>query len=358
MLWWILLLIQVGFQVLSGLLAPKPNVKREAEPQLPQNDQSTPIPVPFGECLIKGPMILDYLDFKSEPIKIRNPSTFFITTLTISYRYFLGIVFGMGFGKVPQANEGATLTEILIDNRTAWTGQAFGNESTPATIDKPSFFGSEKQEGGIRAYCYHYVGVDMPGPAPQGVNAYWQTQRGLTMPNYKDLSYLVWHGPSSSFTLSGKKVGYIGNSARLWPISFKVVRQPLPISNGSIGRPGDTPASSGLHANPIDCLWEVLTSTLFGAGIPSSQLYLGGAGVENSFLGAANSCWSEGLGFSYLWTSASPVEEMVAEILRYVDGTLWTDVQTGQIRLRLVRNDYVVADLTELKNTDFLDIES
>ncbi len=358
MVWFLLLLIQVGFQVLSGLLAPKPNVKRETEPQLPEIDQSTPIPVPFGECLIKGAMLLDYLDFKSEPIKIRNPSTFFITTLTIGYRYFLGLVFGIGWGKTPQGTEGAVLLEILIDNRVVFTGGAFGNEATPVQIDKPSFFGSEKQEGGIRAHIYYYVGEDLGGGGGQNVNAYWQAQRGLTMPNYKDLAYCVWHGPSSAFTIGGKKVGYIGNSARLWPIAFKVRRQTLPISNGVVGRPGDTPASTGNHANPIDCLWECLTSTLFGAGIPSSQLYLGGAGIENSFLAAAYGCWSEGLGFSYLWTSASPVEEMVAEILRYIDGTLWTDVQTGQIRLRLVRADYTPGDLIELSNDDFLEIES
>src|SRR5262249_27112694 len=185
MVWWILLLIQVGFQFLAGLRAPKPNAKRETEPQLPENDQSTPIPVPFGECLIKGPMMLDYLDFKSEPIKIRNPATFFITTLTIGYRYYLGIIFGCCWGQTPQGGEGAVLKEILIDNRSAVAGGFFGNEATPVVINQPSFFGSEKQEGGVQAYGYYYVGEDVTMIAPQGVNAYWQAQRGITMPNYK-----------------------------------------------------------------------------------------------------------------------------------------------------------------------------
>ena len=91
MVWYALLLIQIGLQILSGLLTNK-NAKPEKSLDLPHIDASTPIPVPFGRVLIKDPMLLDYLDFKAEKIQIRNPATFFITKTTIGYQYYIGMV--------------------------------------------------------------------------------------------------------------------------------------------------------------------------------------------------------------------------------------------------------------------------
>jgi len=353
MAWWILLLIQVGLQIVSGLLANKPNAKAEKNVEMPQNDGATPIPVVFGECLIKGATILDYFDFKAVPIKIRNPATFFLTTITVGYKYYLGIIFGLGWGKTPTGNAGMLLKEVLIDNRVAWQGTANYNEITPVYIHDPSFFGSPKQEGGVTAQLFMYNGETTgAGLAVQDPNDYWEAQRGLAMPHYRDLAYIVWHGPSFGtlpieygFPVSG----YIGNSARLWPIAFKVVRQPAAVNSGSVTQPGGTPASSGDHANPIECLYECLTDVNWGAGIPAAQI------DTDNFIDATTDVWSEGLGFSYLWTSASPVEEMISEILRFVDGALYTDLQTGKIKVKLVRPETPTITLT---NDDFLEIES
>src|SRR5690242_10705346 len=46
MAWFVLLLIQVGLQILTGLLTSK-NAKAEKNLDLPHVDASTPIPVPF-----------------------------------------------------------------------------------------------------------------------------------------------------------------------------------------------------------------------------------------------------------------------------------------------------------------------
>jgi hypothetical protein len=357
---WALLIVQIGLNYLSSILSGR-KVKRETEIELPQTDPTAPIAVPFGTCLIEGAQLLDYFDFRSEKIKssgllaaLTGGLVGYLLRPTTGYRYYLGMVFGVCYGKTPQGLEGAKLTEVLIDNRVAWSGVAFANgATTPVEINKPSFFGAEKQEGGVRVLGYWYIGEDYPA-SPQDPNDYWEDQRGLEMPNYKDMAYFVWHGPSSGLTVSGQTSGYIGNAARLWPISFKVRRQPILVSNGVIGRCGDTPEEgSGIHANPIECLYECLTNTDWGMGIDESQI--DGAG---SFAGAASTCWGEGLGFSYLWNTTSPVEEMVAELQRYVNGTIWTDLQTGLIKVKLARADYTVGDLATFTNDDFLAIES
>jgi len=379
MVWYALLLIQIGLQILSGLLTNK-NAKPEKSLDLPHIDASTPIPVPFGRVLIKDPMLLDYLDFKAEKIQIRNPATFFITKTTIGYQYYIGMVFGLCWGYV--AHEDKTrLLEILIDNRSAWTpsitapdGDGNGilnGADDPIVINRPTLFGSEKQEGGVRAVGYFYTGQDLTSPSvsSQAVNSYWQTQRGVSMPNYKDICYFVWHGPSFG-TLpvpnGGKKSGLIGNAPRLWPLAFKVSRYPRLLTEGvlsnemsDVAYADSPPIDSYVHANPIEALYEALTSTQWGAGISTAHIYGGlGGGTENQFADAAVTAYLEGLAFSYLWTSASPVEEMIVEILRYVDGALWTDPADGLIKMKLARADYTVGSIPSLSNDDFIEIES
>ena len=383
MAFWVLLLIQVGLQVLSGLLSNK-NAKPEKELDFPHVDASTPIPVVFGQCLVQDPILLDYLDFKAKPIKIRNPATFFITTTTIGHEYYLGMVFGVCWGIVDHDDEkGAKLLEILIDNRSAWentntvtapteggTG-VYNGADDPIIINRPSFFGSAKQQGGVRVEGYWYTGMDVTFPASstQEVNAYWQTQRGVMMPEYKDIAYFVWHGPSFgnlSPTYGGKLSGLIGNAPRLWPLSFKVARFPRTLTEGILANnvsdvpfADSPPIDSYIHGNPIEALYECLTSANFGAGIANAHIYAGfGGGVDNTFSDAAVECHLEGLAFDYLWTSASPVEEMIAEILRYADAVLWTDPADGLIKIQLARDDYTLSLLPTLTNDDFLEIES
>src|SRR3990172_6674620 len=118
MAFWALLALQVGFQILTGLLQKTAKPKQEDRPKLPVNDGSKSIPVVFGECLVTDPFLMDYLDFRVEPIKIRNPATFFITTITVGYRYYLGIVFGLAWARgAGFSDNNPFLSEVLIDNR-------------------------------------------------------------------------------------------------------------------------------------------------------------------------------------------------------------------------------------------------
>src|SRR5262245_53740849 len=179
MAWFIYLAISAAFQVISGLLSKTPNAKPEQQFNAPVNDGSRPVPVVFGECLIKDPFLIDYFDFKFEKITIRNPATFFITTVTIGYHYFVGLVFGLSWA------DDMTILEVNVDNRPATTNINGLSNPIRVEINKPSFFGSEKKEGGVR------LAIDVYKGPQTGANSYWQTQRGVTMPSYRDWSYAV-----------------------------------------------------------------------------------------------------------------------------------------------------------------------
>lgn len=358
MVWWAILLITAGFQLLSGLLSKTAKPKPEDQPKLPINDGSSPIPVVFGECLITSPFVMDYFDYRVEPIKKKNPATFFLTSVIIGYRYYLGIVFGLCYAHGDWfTSKNPTLREITIDNRrvvfnTLHPPTLFGYEDY--SIDKQSFFGSKDREGGIATRIRFYDGSDPAGFSGyfKESDPYWEGQRGLTLPHYKNLCYAVWYGPSAPILFSGgRRCGYIGNSTALWPIGFKVSRYPIYFGTSGTASIGDTPSSTGQHANPVECLVEVLTNADYGAGISISQL------DTTSWTNAVSDVWGQGLAFSYLWNNVSSIEDMAGEILRHIDGVIWTDLQSGKIKIKLAHEESLVGVLT-YTNDDFIEITS
>lgn len=350
MVWWALLALQAGFQLLSGLLSKAAKPKPEVQPKLPTNDGAKSIPVIYGRCLITDPFIMDYLDFRIEPIKKRNPATFFLTSVTIGYRYYLGIIFGFCYATGDHLSDNnPSIISIFIDDQEVFFDPIPGvtvSGHRDIDIHKPSLFGSSEREGGVAARLTFYDGSDPNGFAGnfKESDPYWEGQRGLTLPHYKNLSYAVWQGPSNGVVFSsGRKSGYIGNSTSLWPISFLLRRIPdqLAVSSSTING----------HANAVYCLYELLTNTHYGAGIPTSKFYL----LE--WQGAAFLAFSNDLEFSYLWNTASPIEDMVGEMLRHVAGVIWTDLQTGLIRIQVLRQESAEG-LPQYDNNDFTEISS
>lgn len=374
MVWWLVLLITVGFQVLSGLLARPARPKPEDRPRFPTNEGATPIPVAFGEVLITGPHIMDWFDYQPIAIKKRNPATFFITSLTIGYEYYVGMVFGLCWDDDLGVG-GAVLTGIYIDTKRAWDTPDIGfpseqgasnifHQLDPTYINRPTLFGAEKQEGGCRANLCFYSGRDLSAPPinqPLIADPYWAAQRGVALPHYKDIARLIWYGPSQGVAVpysGGKRSGYIGNSATLWPLAIKLSRWPLHVSAfGEIAHvsAGDGTLPGGLtyrHANGVECIYELLINPHYGKGIDPDEIEF------DDFQGSAITIAAEEWGFSYLWTQASPVEEMISEVLRYINGVLWTDMLSGKIRLKLIRADYDASLLPILDNSDLIEIES
>lgn len=351
MVWWAVLAIQAGFQLLSGLLQKVSKPKPEEKPKLPVTSGSQPIPVAYGRCLITAPQVLDYLDFKVEPIKKRNPGTFFLTSITLGYRYYLGIIFGLGYAAGDQISiNNPALVSVYIDNQEVFH-DILPTHPPPGyidfDIDKPSLFGSPQQEGGVQARVRFYDGSDPDGLLGniKESDPYWEQERAITLPHYKNLCYAVWHGPSSGYEVSGRTSGYIGNTTSLWPISFLIQRYPDQLA------PFSGIESIGDHANPIFCLYELMTNADYGAGIDSSEFDID-EWAETAFVAHAN-----GLAFSYLWSTESPVEDMAGEILRHTGAVMWTDLQSGLIRCRIVSEESVDS-LPTYGNADFLEVPS
>lgn len=359
MAWWIYLIFTVASQAIGILSRPRnEKPKGEIELKLPAIDPSRPMPVCWGEWIVKDPQLVWWGDLWAKPIYQTSILTLGLIKTLIGYRIFLGMVFSTGHGDT-QDTDGTTLHEVLVKGRVPLTEAVVGpwtNNTVPVTIRDPQFYGSNKHAGGLLAKTWWYKGTQT------AVNAYWQARIAEELPTYRGGTLFIWEGPRGAI-LSGlggffnlpSASGWLGNAGPdgdFIPPEFwlKQSRNPK-FGSGVIGTIGDGPMTNGRQANPAWALYDLLTHPNFGPGYdPTTEVDF------ESFEDAATTLWNEGFAFAYYWTQDSPAEEMADEILRYIDGALVEDRTTGKLKLKLARADYDPDDLPTLDETSFKEI--
>ena len=100
-------------------------------------------------------------------------------SVTVGYRYSLGIQVAVCHGEVDE------VSELIVGERTAWTGSV--TKSGDVYIDKPGLFGGDDREGGVQGTMSLCFGE--PGQMP---NAYVQQQRGDKVSANRGLLTLVF----------------------------------------------------------------------------------------------------------------------------------------------------------------------
>jgi len=187
-------------------------------------------------------------------------------------------------------------------------------------IDDAAFFGTE---GGVLGRMDLFR-----GSASQVASDYLVTQFGGAAPAFRRLCYAV------------QRHMYVGNTNYPKPVSWTLRRCPnqLGLTNERHNIAGD--------ANPACMIWELFTDLIWGCGLPEAQL------DKAIFIVVGNALYDEGFGLSMIIDAAAPASEIIADILRHIDGVIYEDPETGLISIRLARNDYVVADLPLLDESN------
>lgn len=307
------LLIYVLTTFLAEALRPRSN--SDSKPagigdfQMPTASEDRPVPVVFGTALVEGPNVLWYGDLRtSEIIKKISTGFFGDTTHTrIGWRYHLGLDLALCHGPID------AILEVRYGDRAAWSGtfaHAF-EDYTPAdlVISAPTLYGgdAEGKEGGVAGTFKVYWGSD-----PQSPDSYLESKIGSgAVPGYIDTCHLVWKG------------GYIGNAPSLKSFSFVVRRLPNSFYWGYHDIDGD--------ANPAHVIVELLLNESWGAGVPWEHL------DTDSFYAAIQTLHGEGFGMSFVWDRRTSCEDMISEVLRTIDGVLYSDITTGKIGIALTR---------------------
>lgn len=102
--------------------------------------------------------------------------------VTVGYRYYMGLHFGLCHGPVD------SVKEVLVGDRTAWSGGQ--TETGMISINAPNLFGGDDKEGGIVGDLSILMGT-----SGQSVNSYLQAKLGATkIPAFRGILSALWSG--------------------------------------------------------------------------------------------------------------------------------------------------------------------
>jgi len=248
---------------------------------------------------------------------------------TAGYRYFAGLhlVFCHALDH---------LKKIIVGDEIAWEGDITASQTI--FIDQPQLFGGDNKEGGI-------VGnVDICfGEASQPKNSYLQSILGSSIPAYRGLFGLVInHCQVSAINPYLKEWSILGTrTATGW-------REDL----------ANITASDGfIDMNPAHIIRETLTNTSWGGlAYPTADLDDASFASAAYILAQGTDSRQESLGLSLLWSEDSSVEDFIGLLCNHIDGILFFSHVTGLLTLRLIRNDYTLAMLPILNESNVIEL--
>jgi len=347
---WLLFALAAFTFVVGQLLAPTP--KSGLRPNLgdikpPSADKGKPIPVIFGTVKI-APNVVWYGNVRAIPITERVRKNLWSTTkITVGYEYGADMHFVLCHGPIDELidivySDDKSLAKLGSTTTTSYptrfalrpVTQTFGAtpalpENPPAgddplllDINAPDLLGGEKHGGGVIGKTYIWFGKETQNRLAALTAVY-----GGVISRYKGLV----HGFFKDTTF--------GESAYIPPAYFVLRRCPNSLSQ---------PATVNINgdANAAHVIYEILTNYKWGLGKGAGEMDLA------SFQAAATTLHTEGLGVSGKIEASQSGEQIIGELLRHVDGVIFTHPTTGKITMKLARADYVVANLPVFDTTN------
>ncbi len=241
-----------------------------------------------------------------------------------SKKVTVGYWYGLGFHSVYCHGPVDAVTEIIVGERTAYTGSVAVNADL--TLANRNLFGGESKEGGIDGRAR----IRMGGSA-QVADPYLTSKLG-SVPAFRGVLSLIWDGLVSA------------NNPYVKPWSIRARRIP------SAWNP--TKATIAVNdANPAHIIRECLTNTAWGMGYPVTEM------DDAAFTAAADALFTEGFGLSFLWKTSTSIEEFILSVCQHIDGMVYVHPTTGLFRLKLARADYTASTLPIYSPANVLQIE-
>lgn len=336
---WFALLLYAATTVLGQLFRPKQQGTKPAslsDIDFPTAEETRSIPKGYGTFLMKAPNVVSVTDFSTEPIKTKVDLLQTIMSFglakkqVIGYKYFCGIEMALCY-RVD------AVTKIIIGDKVAWSGNQTADGEL--FINKPTLFGGNDSASGGNGGIVGYLGVHLGSPTATK-DSYLISQYG-NYSAHRGVCYLVWKGQSRA-----KGSGYLGNSARVdaWQIEARFIPDNLGVSAYANINSGD--------ANPAEVIYDILRNGEYAIGAPASYVDL------PSFQAAAQTYYNDGFGWSALWDTSKPCDDVISNILQYTDSVLYSDLQTGKLVLKPARADYVIGDLLSFDDSNIISISS
>lgn len=327
-MFWMLLALFVITTVAGELLRPKPRFDSPrasslGDFSLPTAEEGRAIPVVFGKCRIRGANIVWYGNLNVVPIteKVKT-GLFSSTTITKGYTYYMDVQAALCHGQVD------SIIKFRFDDKETIQSQSAITGGTRVTVNDAGLFGGKEKEGGVAGDIdvYH-------GSASQPASSYLASAVGASVPAYRGICYALFKG------------FYFGTSNYIKTFSVDVQRLP-----NQLGLTGSKHNING-DANPACVLYEQITDYVWGLGVDSAQIN------TSSFTSAGNTLYTEGMGISFNMDQQKDANGWIDEVLRHIDGVIYTDPATGLFTLTLARGDYTLGSLPVFNTSNILDFE-
>lgn len=199
-------------------------------------------------------------------------------------------------------------------------------QSGLTTINARNLFGGDKKEGGVEGSLQ----VAMGNPTQNITAALLAKKMTGVIPGFRGVVSLIFDGLICSLNPYPKK----------WSVRARRVLQGW---DGPVWQPDlaviwmRNNAIKG--ANGAHIIYECLTNRDWGRGLARNMIH------EASFLQVAQALHAENFGLCLKWTRTTELDDFISIVIDHIGGSLYTDRETGQIGLKLMRGDYVVNDL-------------
>ena len=316
---WALVAIQVGLFILSAYLksALKDDEdERNPKDLSPTSQEGIPVSLYWGR------------------VRVRNPNVIWFYNLGLrDNQYRATIQYAIGTPSVP-----ATLHHVWVNEKSTFIGE-LTSEAQVYHFQDPAFFGGEGRGGGLgELYNTSFVQgmIFYPGSFTQTISSAISEQYdedddldSTLLPAYRGLSYVVF----SSYVW--------GESGSLPPVHFEVSSIPNALGAGPIGS----------DANPAEVIYDILTNPWSRVGLPTGDV------DSVSFLDAATTLASESHGISLVEDRGKSPKSVLRNILAQIDGVLYQDPSDGLLKLKLIREDYVIGNLPLLFEDNILAVK-
>jgi hypothetical protein len=332
MVWWIVALQIIGYlastySIIKYLATPfnSPKASGLSDFTIPTADASRAIPVIFGTVKLTGANVVAYGDFGSFGFSAEGSKG-----KPVGYYYFLGMDLALCMGPVD-----AVHSCTFEDKSAGFTHTFESNDLGRFVANNVELWGGQKSGGGVQGEIDVYYGT-----AHQAADPY---VKGWTSPDYPTMPgicHAVFRNLGGEYSPYETAVPgrfyfggfYWGNQTYVKPVSFVIERCP-----NTLGLPWGLHYTSfdapgwGHDANPACILYEILTDTTWGLGLSASMIDAG------TFRAAGLTLAGEKFGMSMILEKQSAANELIADILRHIDGELYADPETGKLVLGLVR---------------------
>lgn len=339
--------------LISELLRPKVKQQGIGKPAglgdftVPTASETRPVPVIWGRRKHTSPNVIWMGDLGIEEVKEKVRTGLFSSESVVKgYNYRVGLQFALCHGTINR------LYSVQASNK-----DLYRSESGTYSIGAGFYISGTLGDGSSTQTIRSLLAVQNPATG----SGYMTAQQPL-YPRYPGKTIINWFGPSLA---SDNKSGLVGQTPNIPALEFEVLRLPEAANfTPSITEPpkllyltadeqGPTHAGGpdivmtttrGQSANPAACLWELLTNTNWGAGLPTDLI------DADSFADASKTLAREANGVNIIWDNTKSIEEMKEELERQMNGALYTDPTTGKLTLTLIRETNPVAAIFDESN--------